>query len=195
MLGVAGNVLSGNIGEHYEKEAKPVLDLKGTQRNAGALVALETYHWKNTQHEGSRELGSAMTELQRFGVLMHTQKALAKGEQPLPFSLAFTALKNAVFNGQAAGFETVARTGNLSPEEMKGFNEGVAIFEKVKSEHTDEKRRFQPKNGHSRAAKSPCGSGVQGSLGNRAEGLSQRPPYETREIKSASRGYTRRRVM
>jgi hypothetical protein len=137
MLGVAGNVRSGNIGEHYEKEAKPILDLKQSPRNAGALVALETHHWKNTEHEGSRELGSAMTELQRFGVLMHTRKALAKGEQPLPPLLALTALKNAIFQGQAAGFETVARTKDLSPEEMQGFKEGMEIWEKVKSEHTE----------------------------------------------------------
>ncbi len=117
-----GNALSADIGAHYVQVAK-LLDLPPTLRNLAVFTVLETFYWNTVDDPNSRKLGSLMSALQRYGVLMQTQEALQSGGDPLPHSLVLK-----------AGTEAISGPLNRSMDQEVGLEIGGGIYESG-SEH------------------------------------------------------------
>jgi len=127
------NLWSGEIGRHYEFEAKPILDLPSNPRHLAALACLETHYWENEPDQRSQDLGRAMDKLQRFAVLSQTRK---EGAPALDFSLFVKAVVGFVKGGFKGALTPFARTDLLTAVDLQAFQEGSKAVADVLVEHS-----------------------------------------------------------
>ncbi len=112
-----------------------LLDRKPTPINMAGLAVLETYHWQNTADDGSRNVGSEMTALQRFAVLRNAQQAIKDGKDPVPLGVLVQASARIALSGLRSGFDVLAQPHLLSDQDRKAYVDSERAFQQLAPKH------------------------------------------------------------
>ncbi len=112
-LGPLRNILSGDIGRHYDQDLPKLLKKGASDYTLAATAFFETNHWNHTEHGPSRWAGRKLDEKDRFAVLAAAFDAVKRGEAPTLLGMGL----NSLTPKQEEAFKKVAEIYSRIPAE------------------------------------------------------------------------------